>query len=225
MTNEMTQTNTTPTYVYDDEEKDGILRMVPADGQVIGSVGCGRGRTEAALVRAGREVHGVDISEEAVAVARTRLTSARVVRPDDWSPFEAESLDGLILADVIEHIPRGWDALKSFARCVRPGGWVVISVPNMRNIDTFKQFVWRGDWPEDDVGLFDATHVQVMSEKRLDRWCAAAGLLVEERFDTYMQAHGRWYRVMRLFDRYTRRRFHSWFMFQLQIRCRKPEGI
>src|ERR1043165_1818671 len=135
-------------YQYMDGVRPDILRMFPADGKVIGSIGCGRGATEAALVAEGREVHGVDVSAEAtetgrtrlttarvIETARTRLTSARVIDPADEMPFEEDSLDGLILADVIEHLPMAWLRLKSFVRAVKPGGWIAISVPNNRYIE------------------------------------------------------------------------------------------
>lgn len=51
--------------------------MIPSDGLVIGVIGCGRANTEARLVNEGRQVHGVDVSQEAIEVAATRLTSAR----------------------------------------------------------------------------------------------------------------------------------------------------
>jgi 2-polyprenyl-3-methyl-5-hydroxy-6-metoxy-1,4-benzoquinol methylase len=207
-------------YPYVDDVHEYILRMIPEDGKVIGSIGCGRGNTEAVLVRGGREVHGVDISTEAVEVARTRMTSARVISPDDRRPFDDASLDGLILADVIEHIPATWDALTSFSRAVRPGGWVVISVPNMRNINVVAQFMLLGDWPEKPMGIFDRTHLQVMSRRRLSRWCAGASLNVERWFDRYEEHRWRG-RMARVLDPLTLRLFHEFLTYQLQSRCRK----
>jgi 2-polyprenyl-3-methyl-5-hydroxy-6-metoxy-1,4-benzoquinol methylase len=74
-------------YVYLDEPRPDIRRMIPPDGKVIGTIGCGRAATEAELVRDGREVHGVDVSPEAIEAARERLTSARVVDPGKDSLF------------------------------------------------------------------------------------------------------------------------------------------
>ncbi len=208
-------------YPYNDERRDDILAMVPADGRVIGSIGCGYAATEAELVRQGREVHGVDISAEPIAVASTRLTSARVVNAGDSNLFPTASLDGLILADVIEHIPRAWEALGHFANYVRPGGWVVISVPNMRQAEVLVEFILRGDWPERPTGIFDATHLQVMSPKRLQRWCTAAGLNVERWFDKYDPNGPRRTRFFRSLDAATFRVAHGWLTYQLQVRCRK----
>jgi 2-polyprenyl-3-methyl-5-hydroxy-6-metoxy-1,4-benzoquinol methylase len=208
-------------YPYGDDVRGDILRMIPPDGRVIGSIGCGYAATEAELVRAGREVHGVDVAAEAIAVAARRLTSARLVAPDDLRPFEPASLDGLILADVIEHIPRAWVALTAYAEAVKPGGWVVISVPNMRSVDVVQRFMIGGDWPEDRTGIFDATHLQNMSKRRLTRWCRTAGLEVEQWFDRYDPNGPRRYRFFRTADLLTLKLFHSWFMYQLQVRCRR----
>lgn len=208
-------------YPYGDDIRGDVLRMIPADGRIIGSIGCGYGTTEAELVRAGREVHGVDIAPAAIAVAARRLTTARLIAADDLHPFAPASLDGLILADVIEHIPRAWLALAAYAEAVRPGGWVVISVPNMRSVDVVDRFLIRGDWPENPTGIFDATHVQNMSSRRLVRWCRFAGLEVEKWFDRYDPNGPRRYRFFRSVDLLTLKLFHNWFMFQLQVRCRK----
>jgi 2-polyprenyl-3-methyl-5-hydroxy-6-metoxy-1,4-benzoquinol methylase len=198
-----------------------ILRMIPTDGHMIGSFGCGAGNTEHELVLQGREVHGVDIATESIAASTPKMTSARLISPDDVHPFAENSLDGLILADVIEHLPLAWLALREIVKAVKPGGWVVISVPNMRNIDVLKQFFWKGDWPENPIGIFDQTHIQVMSDRRLERWCREAGLRIERKFDKYDPFGPRRYAFFRTLDLVTFKLFHSWFMYQLQFLCRK----
>ena len=203
-------------YPYNDLFRQDIYRMIPGDGLVIGVVGCGRALTEARLVEEGRQVHGVDVSEEAIEVAVTRLTSARVVAPNDVAPFEAGSLDGLILADVMEHIPSAWSVLNDYVRMVRPGGWVVISVPNMRYIEVLWTFAFRGDWPEHALGIFDQSHLQVMTHKRLARWCRSAGLSLEREYDCYDPSR----KIYPLLNRLTFRVFKSLFNFEIQARYR-----
>jgi 2-polyprenyl-3-methyl-5-hydroxy-6-metoxy-1,4-benzoquinol methylase len=203
-------------YLYNDLFRQDIYRMIPSDGLVIGVVGCGPANTEARLVKEGRQVHGVDVSREAIEVAATRLTSARVVSSNETSPFEPHSLDGLILADVMEHIPSAWTVLKDYVQMVRPGGWVVISVPNMRYIEALWVFVFGGDWPEHPLGIFDETHLQVMTHKRLARWCQSAGLSLEREYDCYHPGR----RIYPLLDRLTFRVFKSLFNFEIQARYR-----
>lgn len=207
-------------YPYYDIVRRDVLRMIPQDGKVIGSIGCGYGATEAELVKQGREVHGVDTASEAVERARGRLTSARLVSAEE-DPFEAASLDGLILADVLEHVPLAWEALKRWTVGVKRGGWVAISVPNMRNLKVFWHLGIRGDWPETATGVFDRTHLQVMTRRRLLRWCSEAGLEPERWYDAYLSANTKKEPVLRWVDRLTCRYFHDWVSVQWQVVCRK----
>jgi 2-polyprenyl-3-methyl-5-hydroxy-6-metoxy-1,4-benzoquinol methylase len=206
-------------YMYGDELRLDLLRLIPVDGKTIGSIGCGTGITELELVKQGREVHGVDSSEFAIEIAKPRLTSARVVRPDEIRVFSHGSLDGLILADVLEHMPSAWDRLAEYARMVKPGGWVVISTPNMRHWTAILRFFVLGDWPERNWGIFDKTHVQMMSKRRLRRWCLRAGLEIERWYDRY-DPDVRNYRISRTLDLLTFRLLHGLFQFQLQCVCR-----
>lgn len=208
-------------YPYDDNPRWDITQMIPADGKVIGSIGCGGGATEAALVKAGREVHGVDIMPEPIERARTRLTSARVVQPGELHHFEPASLDGLILADVIEHLPEAWNALRVFASFIKPGGWVIISVPNMLYLGALREYVWRRDWPEDAKGIFDQTHIQFMTRRRLIRWCDAADIPIDKWFDK-KGVNARWQRaIAKAANLATFKRFDEMLQFQLQVVCRK----
>ncbi|MEO8296718.1 MAG: methyltransferase domain-containing protein [Burkholderiales bacterium] len=197
-------------YFYLDVVRQDILAIVPPDGKVIGSIGCGRGATERTLVEAGREVHGVDVAPEAIEHAKQRLTSARQIGIDDLTPFDAESLDGLILADVLEHLPFAWKRLAGYAKMVKPGGWVSISTPNMRYLETLYTLAVRGDWPEQPTGTFDETHIQVMTHRRLLRWADDAGLSLDrwsKRYDNRLVPRN----VYRATDYLTARIFHSLF--------------
>lgn len=208
-------------YGYIDDVRSDIIGMIPSDGRIIGSIGCGRAGTEGLLVERGREVHGVDVSAEAIATAKSRLTSARVMLPDERMPFDECSLDGLILADVIEHMPFAWERLRLFANMVKPGGWVVISVPNMRYLNALTELVVKGEWREVPMGIFDETHLQVMTHKRLDRWCRAAGLERQQWFDRY--DHRFIYRnIYRILNRLTLKFGRSFFTVEVQGVFRRP---
>lgn len=207
-------------YAYSDGVRQNILDLVPDDGRIIGSIGCGYAATEGELVKQGRIVHGVDINPKSIEVAKSRLTSPRIVRPDETAPFEPGQLDGLILADVLEHMPQAWGMLAQFVRCVRPGGWVIVSVPNMRSIKVALEFALLGDWPEETTGVYDTTHVQVMSRKRLRRWCRAAGLETEVEASNFLLL-GYKRQILRGLNSISFGLLRDWFSLQLLARCRK----
>lgn len=217
----LTPTSNAGTYPYSDVAREDILRMIPPDGAVIGSIGCGTGASESLLVEKGRIVHGVDVSDAAVRVAGRRLTSARVIEGGDRRPFNSDSLDGLILADVLEHLPDAWNALRSYVESVHIGGWVVISVPNMLYLEALYQLLWRRDWPENETGIFDRTHVQFMTARRLRRWCDDAGLAIETFGGRYDPNGPRRERASRLLDKCTFGLLHEFCIYQIQVCCRR----
>lgn len=47
-------------------------------------------------------------------------------------PFDKELFDGAILADMLEHVPKGTEpaALSEINRVMKPGGWLLLTTPN-----------------------------------------------------------------------------------------------
>src|SRR4029434_2648683 len=123
-------------------------------------------------------------------------------------------------ADVIEHLPAAWDALASYARALRPGGWVIVSVPTMRSAKVFAERSLRGAGPAPPPGIFDATPLQVMTRKRLLRWASAAGLSLEASFDAYL-SQNRFGPLLRIANLATLKLFNEFWMVQIQARFRR----
>jgi SAM-dependent methyltransferase len=92
-------------------------------------VGCGRGDLGAALARRGWRVAGIDPSPSACAIARTRGVEAEIGTLDSVRP-DAASFDAVVMSHSLEHVPDPRAELSRVLRVLRPGGLVVISVPN-----------------------------------------------------------------------------------------------
>ena len=207
---EMTSQN----YPYLDTLRRDVLALIPYEGSIIGSIGCGQAATEEVLARSGREVHGVDVSDEAVAIARSRITSARVIDANDDMPFPENRLDGLLLIDVLEHLPLAKHRLKSYTKMLKKGGWMVISVPNMQHVEVLATLAFSGDWPEHPMGIYDETHIQVMTHARLRRWADEAGLNFLKYQDSY--DHRFWRRnIYRTIDKATFGLFRGYLQFEV----------
>lgn len=105
-----------------------VTEHVP-DGQVVIDVGCGTGRTGRALRSAGYrgEVHGVDVSEQSLAVARQSGAYTSVATADLRVPlgFEDDSFDALTCIGVMTYVPEVEVCWREFCRVVRPGGVIV----------------------------------------------------------------------------------------------------
>jgi SAM-dependent methyltransferase len=93
-------------------------------------IGCGPGRLMLPLSRHFGEIHGVDVSDEMVALARERLAgipNAHVHRTDGagLSKFADESFDFIYSYAVFQHVPDReviLDSLREIRRVLKPGG-------------------------------------------------------------------------------------------------------
>lgn len=129
------------------------LGLRPGGGRVL-DFGCGAGRLSNALAAHFDSVVGVDISapmlEEARRLDRSggRIEFVLNERPD-LSLFEDDSFDLVYTDLVLQHLPpdlaEGY--VREFARVVRPGGAMVLGVPDGER-RTFKGLVFRyAPWP------------------------------------------------------------------------------
>jgi ubiquinone/menaquinone biosynthesis C-methylase UbiE len=89
---------------------------------------CGTGRYSTVLADRGHDVIGVDQSAAMLGIARTKLPSADFREGDLTAlPLPGRSVDAVVCALALVHIPDLARALSEFARVLRPGGRLIIS--------------------------------------------------------------------------------------------------
>lgn len=101
-------------------------------------IGCGGGVVTEELARLGYAMHGVDMSEKAIAYARDRAVKLGlagnaqydVSSAYDLSVVEDGSADGVVMSDVLEHLHDLPMAMGEVARVLRPGGVFVFDTIN-----------------------------------------------------------------------------------------------
>jgi SAM-dependent methyltransferase len=98
-------------------------------GTCLLDVACGPGHIAAAAAAKGAKAVGLDAAEGMVAVARARYAEIAFQRGDaERLPFGDASFDAVVAGFVVNHLPRPERALAEFARVVRPGGRVAVTV-------------------------------------------------------------------------------------------------
>ena len=174
---------------YETDRPD-VQAHVPIDASSVLELGCSAGALGAALKGRGVATYvGVELDPEYAELARDRLdrvvvADAEAFLADPVAPPEAP-FDCLVAADVLEHLVDPWSALRRATQLVRPGGTVVISVPNVLFAPALLRLVRGRRWPREDEGVFDRTHLRWFSRSDAVELVEQAGLreiFVEPRF-------------------------------------------
>lgn len=167
---------------YYSNARSDFVSMLPRDPTAsILEVGCGTGATGALALargRAGRYV-GIELMESAAREAREVLTEVIVGDVERLDlDFLPASFDALILSEVLEHLVEPGEALARLARCVRPGGMVLASSPNIAHWRVVRELV-MGRFDLADHGVFDRTHLRWFTPRTFAAMFEKAGFAVE----------------------------------------------
>lgn len=113
-----------------------LRQKLGSAGRVL-DFGCGPGNITNICKNAGYLMQGVDLSEVMIERARRRSKGQGIgfsvlesAEPLDL-PFEPGSFDAVISSSVLEYVSDPLDCLKELSRVAAPGGFLILTVPNM----------------------------------------------------------------------------------------------
>ncbi|MHB1213698.1 MAG: methyltransferase domain-containing protein [Thiobacillus sp.] len=153
---------------YYDSLRPEVLALVPTRSKRILDVGCGHGTLGQAIkVRQSAEVDGVELVENAAAIATTRLDKV-------WTGSVEASLDQIpdahydciICADVLEHLKDPWEVLSRLSEKLAQAGTLVISLPNIGHWSIIEK-LQNGQWTYSNEGILDITHLRFFTRQSM----------------------------------------------------------
>lgn len=151
---------------------DRLLPPVEGAGRWI-DFGCGQGEFLSQADRRGLSGWGLDFWASNAAAAAAGGHPSVAADLNRGLPFADASLDGATLIEVIEHIVRAEDLLAELARVIRPGGWLVLTTPNVVHL-TYRIRAVTGHPPKQE-----GYHVRFFTRRLLADALATAGFEVE----------------------------------------------
>jgi 2-polyprenyl-3-methyl-5-hydroxy-6-metoxy-1,4-benzoquinol methylase len=136
-----------------------------APGRVL-ELGCAAGMFGKVLKERHPDAHvtGVEAGRAAARVAAGRLD--RVICADiEKVDYAAEgigtgSFDLVVAGDVLEHLHNPWKVLVGVRPLLAPGGRLVASIPNARNLQIIASLALAGRFEYTERGLLDVTHLR-----------------------------------------------------------------
>ena len=134
-------------------------------------VGCGAGYFLDAAREAGWQVQGVELSSAAASVGREQLGLDIFQGTLADAAFPDASFDVLTLFEVLEHLRDPGAVLAEARRILKPGGLLVVQVPN--DVEAYRAWLSRSDnrwW------VIPPLHLFYFTEPTLRRWLESFGM-------------------------------------------------
>jgi ubiquinone/menaquinone biosynthesis C-methylase UbiE len=130
-----------------------VIKLIPRQKNLrILDIGCGDG-VLLSLIGRGR-LYGVDIDQDGLNYAATRVKDKLINAPAESLPFRSVFFDIVIATEIIEHLTNPDLMLTEIKRVLRRGGRVIITTPI-----------------KPAVGLTDKLHYQEFTPEALKRLC------------------------------------------------------
>jgi len=120
--------------------RDTVLRVMSSrfdapDVLEVVDIGCGAGTSSIIWSQAGHRVHGLDVNEPLIELARKRAVEAgseidfRVGSATEL-PWADGSMDVCLVPELLEHVPDWVACINEFSRVLRPGGILFLTTTN-----------------------------------------------------------------------------------------------
>jgi methionine biosynthesis protein MetW len=159
----------------DPYEVAGMMRALMPQGVRVLDVGCGAGGvTLIANEGKGNDVHAIEPDPDRAAVACKRGIDVHTGILDMSYIAANNPFDVVMSSDVLEHLVSPAEMLDLFRRVLRPGGTVIVSVPNVAHWSVRANLL-IGRFEYEALGIMDATHLRWFTSKSIVRLFEDAG--------------------------------------------------
>lgn len=161
-------------------------------GETVLDIGCGNGHLLYQLRHRFRRLIGLEYSSHRLEQAKINLSGLAFTpilgSSEDMSAVATDSVECIVSADVIEHIPDVYAACAEMFRVLRPGGTLVINTPNIaflkkRLVLLLGRFPSTSQ-PNEGLGneiLFDGGHLHYFTFRSLSLLLERAGFEIQHR--------------------------------------------
>lgn len=147
-------------FVFVPERVPLLVAAVGGPGRDVLDLGCRTGAVSERFL-AGNRVVGIDVDQEALAVAAGRGIEPVWGDIEAPLPFDDASFDAVVAGELLEHVRRPADVIAEAVRVLRPGGTFTGSVPNAYRLQDRLSFL-LGRPPDPDP-----THLHMYSPPAL----------------------------------------------------------
>ncbi len=156
---------------------DYALRLTGKDKDIL-DIGCGEGFFASKLKMNGHRVTGIDfLATPANLQAMESYSQMNLDTGELGAVLGGRRFDYVLLLDVLEHLKDPERLLSEAKKALRPGGRIIISVPNIANI-TVRLLLLAGRFDYTSRGILDNTHLRFFTRRTARRMTDSCGLSI-----------------------------------------------
>lgn len=157
-----------------------LAAMYTNQPRLILDIGCATGST-AVLIKQrfpGSRAWGIELNHSAALIAKKTLDHVLVGRFEDFNLAQEgipyESIDAVLLADVLQLMYNPWDVMIKLRPYISATGQVVLSIPNLRNLNLIDDLS-KGNWTYSNTGLLGISNIRYFTRKEILKFCHETG--------------------------------------------------
>jgi SAM-dependent methyltransferase len=204
-------------FSYFSQERPELVAQLPARLGRLLDVGCGAGGVGRVLRDRVDFLAGVELEPEVAAAAREIYDQVLTGRIEDVLPDLTAPFDTILAYDVMEHLARPGEVLRSLHAVAADDALLHVSVPNARHWSLVRDLVARGTFGYTEWGHRDRTHLQWFTRRDLVALLESSGWHVER------TAHAPLTPAGHVLERGTRGRSAEFLVYQWSALARRSD--
>jgi len=155
---------------YYQHSREDLIPFIPENYSRVLEIGCGEGKFWELLKSDDREIWGVEPNQAAANIARQKAHRVFETSFDlCLDELPNDYFDLVICNDVIEHMPDHDLFFEQIKTKMSAQGKLMGSMPNVRYYQTLRSLLFKKDWPYENAGVLDRTHLRFFTAKSMQR--------------------------------------------------------
>ncbi len=155
-----------------------VLKKINLVKGPILDVGCHSGTFTKKIIDKlkSKEIYGIDISNQAIALAKKRIPYGHFEVADAAKlPFKDNFFEAVFCLEVLEHVDNPKKILLEIKRVLKKGGYVIFLVPSDNKLFKLVWAIWTLYYP-----VWKHAHVQSFAGSILENYILSVGFKIEK---------------------------------------------
>ena len=120
----------------------------------------------------------MELDQKAAAIARRRIDDVYCADVREIIAILDEQFDWIVGGDIVEHLDEPWSFLADLRRVCKPGGHLLLSLPNLSNASVVNDLL-QGRFDYVYMGLTCVGHLRFFTRQTIEDMLSIAGWSVE----------------------------------------------